>query len=156
DREARGPSATVRPPKPPRAWPAVDRILVAAIGCVFAIVAISTVYFAHAMPLPYLDALYFVWSTVTTVGYGDIAVREASPTVKIVDMALMFVGAGFIAVLFGLFTDWVVKRRLEIAAGRVRVRASGHIVIAGGGNVGFRVADRLREAGRRVVVIERN
>jgi voltage-gated potassium channel Kch len=100
--------------------------------------------------------MYFVMTTVTTVGYGDIALRDASTPVKIVGMVMMFAGAAFIALLFGLFTDWVVSRRLEIAAGRVRVRGNGHIVIAGSGNVGVRVADGLREQDHRVVIIERN
>ena len=115
-----------------------------------------TVFFAKALDLSYIDALYFVSTTVTTVGYGDIALRDASTSVKIVGMVQMFAGAAFIALLFGLFTDWVVGRRLEIVAGRVRVRGSGHIVIAGGGNIGVRVADRLREQDHRVVIIERN
>jgi len=134
----------------------VDRILLRAIVAIAAIVIVCTVFFAHALDLSYLDAMYFVWSTVTTVGYGDIALRDAPAAVKIVDMLLMVVGAAFLAVLFGLFTDRVVKRRLDIASGRVRVRRRGHIVLAGGGNVGFRVAARLRGAGHRVVVIERD
>jgi voltage-gated potassium channel Kch len=135
----------------------LDSVVLAAI--LFAMVAIVltfTVIFANALDLPFLDALYFVSTTVTTVGYGDIALRDASPWVKLVGMVMMFAGAAFIALLFGLFTDWVVSRRLDIVAGRVRVRGSGHIVIAGGGNIGVRVADRLRESDRRVVIIERN
>ena len=135
----------------------LDSVVLAAI--LFAMVAIVltfTVIFANALDLPFLDALYFVSTTVTTVGYGDIAHRDASPWVKLVGIVMMFAGAAFIALLFGLFTDWVVSRRLDIVAGRVRVRGSGHIVIAGGGNIGVRVADRLRESDRRVVIIERN
>jgi voltage-gated potassium channel Kch len=135
----------------------LDSVVLAAI--LFAMVAIVltfTVIFANALDLPFLDALYFVSTTVTTVGYGDIALRDASPWVKLVGIVMMFAGAAFIALLFGLFTDWVVSRRLDIVAGRVRVRGSGHIVIAGGGNIGVRVADRLRESDRRVVIIERN
>ena len=99
--------------------------------------------------------MYFVWTTVTTVGYGDIALREASTAAKVVGMVMMFAGAAFMAVLFGLFTDWVVGRRLEILRGRRPVRGRDHVVVAGGGNIGFRVAGRLRDAGHRVVVIER-
>lgn len=136
---------------------AFDRIILAAIfSAMIAIVLTFAVFFANALDLSYIDAMYFVSTTVTTVGYGDIALRDASNAAKIVGMVMMFAGAAFIAVLFGLFTDWVVSRRLEIVAGRVRVRGSGHIVIAGGGNVGVRVADGLREKDHRVVIIERN
>ena len=121
-----------------------------------ALVLVFTLFFASALDLSYIDALYFVSTTVTTVGYGDIALRDASTPVKLIGIVLMFAGAAFIALLFGLFTDWVVSRRLDIVAGRVRVRGSGHIVIAGGGNIGVRVADRLRGQDHRVVIIERN
>jgi voltage-gated potassium channel Kch len=131
-------------------------ILVAILFAMAAIVLTFTLFFANALDLSYVDAMYFVMTTVTTVGYGDIALRDASTPVKIVGMIMMFAGAAFIALLFGLFTDWVVSRRLEIAAGRVRVRGNGHIVIAGSGNVGVRVAEGLREKDHRVVIIERN
>jgi voltage-gated potassium channel Kch len=131
-------------------------LLTAILFAMVAIVLTFTVFFANALDLSYVDAMYFVMTTVTTVGYGDIALRDASTPVKIVGMVMMFAGAAFIALLFGLFTDWVVSRRLEIVAGRVRVRGNGHIVIAGSGNVGVRVADGLREKDHRVVIIERN
>ena len=140
-----------------RSGPArVDRVLLTAILAMVALVLTFTVFFANALDLSYIDALYFVSTTVTTVGYGDIALRDASTSVKMVGIVLMFSGAAFIALLFGLFTDWVVGRRLEIVAGRVRVRGSGHIVIAGGGNIGVRVAERLREGDHRAVIIERD
>jgi voltage-gated potassium channel Kch len=71
-------------------------------------------------------------------------------------MVLMLAGAAFMAVLFAFFTGWVVARRLNILSGRVRVRGQGHFVIAGGGDIGFRVAALLREKKHRVVVIEKN
>ena len=115
-----------------------------------------TLFFAQVLHLSSVDALYFVWTTMTTVGYGDIALREASAAVKIVGMVQMFAGTAFVAVLLGLFTDWVFSRRFEILLGRVRVRGRGHIVIAGGGNVGVRVAGQLGGKEYRLVFIDRN
>lgn len=134
----------------------LDRVLLGAATGFVAIIFSFSWFFANALRLSGIDALYFVWTTVTTVGYGDIALRNASTAVKIVGMVLMFAGAAFIAVLFGLFTDRVVSRRLEVLRGRLRVKGRRHVVIAGGGNLGFRVADLLREKGYRVVIIERN
>jgi Trk K+ transport system NAD-binding subunit len=146
--------------RPRRSVPArvvrLDRVVVSAIAGLVLILGFFTVFFAHALRLSYIDAMYFVWTTVTTVGYGDIALRESSTAVKVAGMVLMFAGAAFLAILFGLFTDRVVARRLEILSGRVSVRGSGHIVIAGGGNIGLRVAARLRERGERIVVVERD
>ena len=133
-----------------------DRVLVRAIVGFVAIVMAFTLFFAKVLHLSSVDALYFVWTTMTTVGYGDIALREASAAVKIVGMVQMFAGTAFVAVLLGLFTDWVFSRRFEMLMGRVRVRGRGHIVIAGGGNVGVRVAGQLGGKAHRLVFIERN
>jgi voltage-gated potassium channel Kch len=108
------------------------------------------------LKLRIVDALYFVWTTVMTVGYGDISLRETSDGAKVIGMLLMLAGAAFVATLFAFLTGWVVTRRLDVLHGRVRVRGHGHTVIAGAGNLGYRVANLLRAQGRRVVVIERN
>jgi voltage-gated potassium channel Kch/multidrug transporter EmrE-like cation transporter len=133
-----------------------DRVVPAVVLGFFVLVTLLTVFFANALNLPYLDAAYFVWTTITTVGYGDIALRDASSTAKVVGMGMMVAGAAGFAVLFGLFADWVIARRLEILSGRVSVRGKGHIVIAGAGNIGVRVASQLYGDGHRVVIIERD
>ncbi len=132
----------------------VDRILVWALISLFALVFPSAWYFSYALDCRYIDALYFVWTTVMTVGYGDIALKEAADSVKLIGMALMLSGAGFIAVLFALLSDWVLGRRLEVLQGRVRVHGKGRVLIAGAGNVGLRIAEMLAEDGQRLVVIE--
>lgn len=113
-------------------------------------------YFARELQLPYFDAVYFVWVTVLSVGYGDINLRDASPTTKAVGMAVMLFGAGFTAAMVGLMSDWLLTRRLGGLFIRVAVVARDHIIIIGAGTVGTRVAERLHELGKRVVVVERN
>jgi Trk K+ transport system NAD-binding subunit len=140
----------------PRGRLPVDRVLLRVLIGFVLLVAASAAFFAHALNLRLLDAFYFVWTTVTTVGYGDIALRDASDSAKLVGMALMFAGAAFIAALYALFTAAVVSRRLEAILGRVPVRGRNHIVVAGAGHVGLRVARILAGEGHRVVVIERN
>ena len=56
----------------------------------------------------------------------------------------------------GGLADVLVARRFERLQGRVPVRRRGHVVIAGAGNVGLRVAGILAEHDERVVLIERN
>ena len=131
-------------------------MLVGALLSLFVLVFPSALFFSHALNLRYMDALYFVWTTVMTVGYGDIALKEASDGVKVFGMALMLAGASFIAVLFALLSDWVLARRLDVLHGRTRVRGRGHILIAGAGNLGFRLAEVLAGAGHRLVFIERD
>jgi Trk K+ transport system NAD-binding subunit len=138
-----------------RALP-VDRVLARILAAFVLIVVGAAVFFAHSLNLRLLDAFYFVWTTVTTVGYGDIALRDASDLAKLVGMAVMFAGAAFIAALYALFTGSVVSRRLDAIRGRVPVRGHGHIVVAGAGNVGVRVARLVAVRGHRLVVVERD
>jgi voltage-gated potassium channel Kch len=133
-----------------------DRVLLGALLGLLLLVVPATLFFAHALKLRIIDALYFVWTTVMTVGYGDISLRDTSDLAKIAGMLLMLAGAAFVATLFAFLTGWVVTRRLDVLHGRVRVRGHGHTVIAGAGNLGFRVANLVAAQGRRVVVIERN
>jgi len=50
--------------KPPKAWP----ILMVGVG----VIAIGTVFYHIVEKLSFLDSLYFVVITLTTIGYGDI------------------------------------------------------------------------------------
>lgn len=149
-----GPLKTLQLPKPHRHWH-VDPLLLIALASLFLLVFPSAAFLSHNLNLRYLDALYFVWTTVMTVGYGDIALKHASDGVKLYGMFLMLTGASFIAVLFALLSDWVLSRRLQILHGRTSERGSGHVIIVGAGNIGFRVARLLKNDVRRLVVIER-
>jgi len=132
----------------------VDRILVGALISLLVLVFPSALVFAQALDLRYIDALYFVWTTVMTVGYGDIALKDAGDGVKLFGMLLMLAGASFIAVLFALLSDWVLSRRLDVLQGRIRVHDKGHVVVAGAGNVGLRIAEIMAADGLRLVIIE--
>ena len=133
-----------------------DRVLLTSLAILVVLVVAATLFFASALGLSVIDALYFSWTTITTVGYGDITLKNASSGAKIAGMVLMFAGSAFMALLFAFFTGWVVTRRFDVLRGRVRVGGRGHVVIAGGGNTGFRVAQLLSGKGHRVVLIERN
>jgi Trk K+ transport system NAD-binding subunit/multidrug transporter EmrE-like cation transporter len=134
----------------------LDRVLAGAGILWILLVAVSTLFFAHALDLRWIDALYFVWTTIFTVGYGDISLAKASDTAKIAGMLLMLAGAALVAVLYALLTGWVIAQRLDVLRGRVPVRKRGHYVIAGAGNLGYRVALALGQRGCSVVVIEKS
>ena len=134
----------------------VDRVMVTLTVAPLLLVIAFTAYFARALHLRTIDSLYFVWTTMLTVGYGDISLRDASDTAKIVGMGLMFVGAALIAVLYAFLTGWVVARRQAIRQGRVPVRGRGHLILIGAGNVGVTVARILAGDGRRIVLVDRD
>ncbi len=123
----------------------------------FLVVLLPTAwYFARELQLDYFDAVYFVWVTVLSVGYGDINLRDASWVTKAVGMAVMLFGAGFTAAMVGLMADWLLTRRLGGLFVRVAVAMRDHVVVVGAGTVGTRVAERLHDSGVRVVVVERD
>ncbi len=133
----------------------LDRVLLGAALTLAGVVTAATVFFTKTLGLRVLDAFYFVWTTVMTVGYGDITLHSAPDSAKVVGMVLMLVGAAFLAVLFAFFTSWVMTQRKDALKGLVQVRWKDHLVVAGGGHMGIGVADLLAAAGRRIVVIER-
>lgn len=132
----------------------VDRVLTTTAVSAILLVVVATLYFAWALDLRVIDGLYFVWTTVFTVGYGDITPRQASDVTKVLGMLLMLAGAAFVAIFYALLSGWVVSRRLDVLRGRVPVRGRGHVVIVGAGNVGLRVAELLAEHGHRIVVVD--
>lgn len=136
--------------------PRVDRTLRRVAPGLAVCVALAVAYFAYALELRVIDAFYFVGTTVTTVGYGDIALRDASDPAKLVGVALMVAGAALLAVLYALVAEQVLARRLRALRGRVPTRERGHVVVTGAGNIGFRVAGALAERGHRVVIVERD
>ncbi len=114
----------------------------------------ASYFFSESLGLSYFDAVYFVWTTVLSVGYGDISLKESTPLAKAVGMAVMLFGAAFTAAMVGLMADWLLTRRLGSLFVRVAVRMSDHVVVCGAGSFGVQIAELLRARGLRVVVIE--
>jgi voltage-gated potassium channel Kch len=133
----------------------VDPVLVRLALVAVAVSVLSVWFFAHALGVGVFDALYFVVETITNTGYGDFDIRGAGLSAKLVAILLMIGGAGLLALVYALVTGWFIARRLEVLQGRLPERGRDHTVIAGAGNVGFRVAQLLAAAGRKVVVLER-
>jgi Trk K+ transport system NAD-binding subunit len=134
----------------------LDRVLVATVALGLLLVVTATLYFSSELNIRALDALYFVWTTIFTVGYGDISLREASDAAKLAGMALMLGGATLLAVLYAMLTAWVISQRVDVLRGRVRARPGAHLLIVGAGNIGYRVAQLLAARQHRIVVVERN
>ncbi|MBI3909424.1 MAG: NAD-binding protein [Armatimonadetes bacterium] len=121
-----------------------------------ALALFSVLVFHLAMNLTLVDAFYFVIATVTTVGYGDISPRGASPWLQIYVCLVMMLGSATIATVSSIITDFVVTARFQQMLGRQRLPDDGHILVVGLGNVGYRIVDELRRAGAPVAAIERH
>ena len=116
--------------------------------------ALSVVVYSLAMDLSLVDAFYFVVTTVTTVGYGDITPLKASAALKLYGSFLMILGSATVATLTSILTAFVVTERFERLLGRRRMPAAGHVVVVGSGNVGSRTLSALRRAGVPAVGVD--
>jgi Trk K+ transport system NAD-binding subunit len=111
----------------------------------------------HPRHVSLLSAAYFAVETVTTVGYGDFSFRGQDPWLMAGAIGLMLLGATFVAVFFAMLTNMIVSRRIEESLGRQRITGlSGHVIVIGLGTVGTRVIQRLVNAGRDVVAVDKN
>lgn len=112
--------------------------------------------FERAMSLSTVDALYFVATTVTTVGYGDVSPLKASAALKLFTIVLMLFGSATLAVVYSIITDFIVTARFEQLTGTRGVPRQNHVVVVGLGNVGFRIVEELRRLRAEVVAVERD
>lgn len=120
------------------------------------LIVLSVFVFRLGMGLSLIDALYFVMTTVTTVGYGDITPKTSQNWLKLYACLLMLLGSAFIATLYSILTDYLVTARFQQLLGRQRLPQAGHVIVVGLGSVGYRVVEELRQAGARVVGIDRD
>ena len=105
--------------------------------------------------MSWIDALYFVSETITTVGYGEFNFTEQSPLLRLFAVGLMFSGAIVTAILVAFLADLMLSRRFVQTAGLRRARhMRDHVVVVGLGSVGIRVVSDLTGAGYDVLVIE--
>jgi voltage-gated potassium channel len=106
-----------------------------------------------------LDGIYQTVSTVTTVGFN--APHRLDAAGKAFTIVLILVGAGtalytfssvFEVFIDGHMRDLMRRRRMERGIDRM----DKHVIVCGWGRVGQEVARFLTNAGRDIVVIDRN
>ena len=152
------PDATPRRPLSSRLTrrPRTTRPFPALIGlCVILVFLSGVIVFHHTLALTWVDAIYFTASILTTVGFGDFALRESSDAVKLFGTFLMFGGVTLIAVFSSFLTNFYVsgaatQLRAERGAGRLR----NHVILCGLGSVGFEIAEALTARRIPLVIID--
>jgi len=121
---------------------------------------IGTLGYHYIEQLSFIDSLYLTSSTITTVGYGDI--HPNSTGGKIFSLFIMFGGIGIVLYTLTFIMNFIVEGELKNIYGGRKMEASlkklkNHYIICGYGNVGERIAKRLRESKKfDIVVIEKN
>jgi Trk K+ transport system NAD-binding subunit len=127
----------------------VIRGLLIAVATVFVVASIAFAFILHKDPI---TAAYFVSTTMTTTGYGDI-----TPTTHLGMIAasvLMVLGVAFSGLSIAFLTTALTRAQFTALQGLRQIHTRSHVVVCGAGNVGMRVVDFLRMLGHPVVVID--
>lgn len=134
---------------PPRREPIA---LASALGLLF----IAAVFVFHRfLNLSLVDAVYFTATILSTVGFGDFALRDQAPAIKLFGAVLMFGGVTLIAVLSSYLTHFFLSgAAMQMRAERAARRMRDHVIVCGLGSVGFEVVQDLLERNIPVVVID--
>jgi voltage-gated potassium channel Kch len=131
-----------------------DAMLKGLIMSFVAVILSATAYFHFEEGLTWLDALYFVVVTVSTVGYGDINLQSASALSKVVGITLILSSTIFIWLIFSLLIDRIIKNRVQRLLGRKKYKYKNHIILCGLGRLGYFIAQELLKQGEKLVIVE--
>jgi len=109
----------------------------------------------------FMDCLFMVVITLTTIGYGDWLDIRGKFFAEIYTMGLAITGIGIPAfivsnltalIVEGVLGDTVRRRRMQEEISKMQ----GHVVVCGGGGTGEHCIDELLKLRRQIVVIDRN
>jgi hypothetical protein len=131
------------------------RLLARAGVGLFAALLVETVTSIIALHHGLLDALYFSTRSVATVAAAPGA-AAAPGWYKLVSTVDTVAAVLLVAVFTAALVRRLSRPRLTALFGPLAAPARGHVLLVGFGQVGFRLAQRLRERGIPVVVAERD
>ncbi|MDX6614070.1 MAG: voltage-gated potassium channel [Blastocatellia bacterium] len=144
-------------PPPSRISRRSRRRLAYALSALAGALALGTLGF-HLIEVPsLLDSLYLTAQTMTTVGYGDVALK--TPAGRLFALCFMLVSVGTVAYILSTAVQSIVESELIATFGERRrsrkmSKLHNHFIICGAGRVGSHLIRHLRRAGESFVVIE--
>jgi TrkA-N domain/Ion channel len=150
----RQPITTIEPHPLANKPPKKDK-LIYQLSIAFVIVLLFCMWYFYTFEhFSLINAVYFVVTTASTVGYGDLNLLAASDTSKIVGIFLMLSTTIFVWLIFSLTIDYFLKQRIELALGRIKYKTKNHIIVCGLGKVGYFIVEQLLANGEKVIIIE--
>jgi voltage-gated potassium channel len=125
-----------------------------------ALVIVGGVLGFFALGLSVIDAIYQTVVTITTVG-SAVPHPLLSTAGKVFTIVLILVGVGTALYTFSIVLELLIEGHMRELVRRRKMeraiaRMAGHVVVCGWGRVGREVSRFLANAGREVVVIDRD
>lgn len=140
-------------------WPKLklklDSLVKKAIAFILSVMLTSTLFFHFYDGLPWIDSFYFTVTMMATVGFGDYSLKDHSDLSKIVGSLIMMLAVTGTAIIFALVSDSIIRRRKELSMGKTSYKGHGHVLVVGGGSVGFNVIKLLLEQGEKPVILDK-
>ncbi|MGZ9161323.1 MAG: NAD-binding protein, partial [Candidatus Limnocylindrales bacterium] len=117
----------------------------------------SALYFEFTAGLTPLDAFSYAITLLTGASLPtEIDAATAPTSLRLYAIVLSLVGAAIVAIVYAFITDALIRSRLLQTLGRRTVPGNihDHVIVAGLGAIGYRVALAVQERGVPVVVVE--
>jgi Trk K+ transport system NAD-binding subunit len=132
----------------------VDLAVKIAVGVLVAVVLLGTVVIDLAMPgQGVIGGLYRTVRLMATA--ADLNIGDDQPAgLKVFASVMRITGAALTAAFTAIVTNYLLRARLRGALEIRRVPDSGHVIVCGLGNIGFRAVEELASYHERVVVLE--
>ncbi len=131
------------------------RLLVLSSAGLFVALVVEMVITMIAFHHGLVDAFYFSTRSVATVA-GTPGAAKGPAWFKVVSAANMVAAVGLVAIFTAALVRRLSRRRLTTLFGPRAAPARHHVVLVGFGQVGFRLAQALKERGVSVIAIERD
>jgi voltage-gated potassium channel Kch len=139
-----------------RSLRSADPILARVIGVVAAIFVSAVAYFSVVMHRDPFTMVYFVLTTATTTGYGDIVPSPFGWMPMLAAMIVMVTGVAASGIFIAFVTSALTRAQFTAMQGLRQIRTRGHVLVCGSGNVGTRAIECLRTLRQKIVVVDVN
>ena len=135
------------------------RALMRAILILFCIIIIGIVGYMLIEGANFLNSLYMVIITITTIGYGEVFPLGTGG--EIFTIFIIIAGVGTVGYTLVSAVEFMIENSLSGLMGRRKMRRDiegmvGHHILCGYGRVGQHIADDLKNAGADFVIIEKD
>ncbi len=121
------------------------------------LIAISVFGYMHYSNYSFIDALYMVIITMSTVGFGEV--HPLNPTEKIFTIFLIIFSIGIFGYFVSLLTEFIADGKFlkELKAKKMQKKLNnlkGHTIVCGYGRNGRQSINKLKANNVDVVIIE--